>query len=450
MFIHSNDGVELYDNNQMTLKAQEAEVCQIHTHIAQSHDREVTIDNVVVDCVGDVRSTKHHFTVVDTMSNIKVFKGNELWMDIQGKRADQIEIAKNSIFHLHNNTVTCYSETSKHSVTLHGLNRISLSPDEQYLCLFIKKRNGPSFAKLCHVDNLKSFLASVTLMTVQYIEFFWCHDHCLIQAINETGGGYYGNSFLYMLNTDGFNARVNLAKEGPIHHVAWDQINRQFCVIYGFMPASIDIFNVKCDVTFSFPEEYRNYCKFSHNGQFLAVAGFGNMPGEVEIYATKDFKRIGEFKAACTSELYFSNDNQTILTATFYRRLKVDNGFTIWHPFGAKLEHYPKKQLFAVFEKLNPSTTVCTLVPPPKDAIIMSNIKVSKYVPPSQRNNIAKEKAPINPNQKKIKVLKKKLKDVENLKARQIEGMVLDEQQIIKISKQSALEQELADLQELS
>eukprot|EP00835_Amoeboradix_gromovi_P005605 NODE_543_length_6878_cov_0.317008.p2 type:complete len:455 gc:universal NODE_543_length_6878_cov_0.317008:899-2263(+) len=445
MYIHSNDGVEIFDNKKLVMQANAAEVCQIHTSISQSQDRKVIINNELVDCFGDVRSTKHDFTVIDTMSNIKVFKGNKLWMDIQGKRADQIEIAKDSIFHLRNNTVTSYSENSKHSVTLHGLNRISLSPDEQYICLFIKKKNGPSFAKLCHVSNLKSFLSSVTLMTVQYIDFYWCQDHCIIQAINESGGGYYGNSWLYMLNCQGFNCRINLSKEGPIHFVNWDQTNKQFCVVYGFMPAQIDVFNVKCDVVYSFAPDHVNYCKYSHNGQFLAICGFGNMPGDCCIYNTQDYKVIGKFRASLTSELYFSNDNQFIITATFYRRLKVDNGFSVWHPSGAKIQHFHKSQLYAIFEHINPDNFVIKLNPPPKNAIVSKTTKAVKYVPPSMRS--ANTPKVTDPDSKKIKVLRKKIKDIEALKSRSLnDGLKLDQQQLTKISKLDELQSELKKL----
>eukprot|EP00834_Sanchytrium_tribonematis_P003978 NODE_175_length_14138_cov_1.015314.p4 type:complete len:454 gc:universal NODE_175_length_14138_cov_1.015314:9692-8331(-) len=450
MWIYSSEGIEQFKDGTLKSVQGPAEICHIHDLIATSNDRNISIQNNKVDCEGDVRFTKYKYTVIDTLKSIVILKNNELHLEINGKRADQIEVSKDCIFHLHNHTLTCYSNGSKNSVTLHGLNRISLSPDESYLCLFLKKKNGPSFAKLCHVSDIKSFVSSATLMSVQYIEFYWCKDYCIVQAINESGGGYYGNSFLYLLNVNGYTARIPLAKEGPIHHVAWNPIRIEFCVIYGYMPASIDIFNTKCDVVKSFKADHKNYCKFSHNGKLLVISGFGNMPGDTEVYSTEGYTMTGSFRASLTSELYFTSDNQQIITATFYRRLKVDNGITLWHPSGCKINFFAKERLFAVFEDLNPDVAdTFVLKDPPQGAIVEKAPNGKKYIPPSKRggsNVVGANPVESNINSKKIKAIKKKLKEIESLKNKQKEGLVLDEQQSNKISRQNELALELEQL----
>ena len=59
---------------------------------------------------------------------------------------------------------------------------------------------------------------------------------------------------MYLLSANGgFDARVTLDKEGPIHDVSWSPNSKEFAVIYGYMPAKTTIFNQRAVATHSFP-----------------------------------------------------------------------------------------------------------------------------------------------------------------------------------------------------
>ena len=75
-----------------------------------------------------------------------------------------------------------------------------------------------------------------------------------------------------------------LRKEGAIHCVSWSPAGDEFICIFGESPPEACIFNLKCEVTFSFGEAPRNTVSWSPHGRFLALAGFGNMAGELSFW----------------------------------------------------------------------------------------------------------------------------------------------------------------------
>ena len=96
---------------------------------------------------------------------------------------------------------------------------------------------------------------------------------------------YYGSSSLYYLTADGsFECAVPLEKEGPVQDVAWVPGNMQFVVLYGFMPAQGTLFDHKCKPLFTYGTGYRNTITWSPSGRYVALCGFGNLPGDIEFW----------------------------------------------------------------------------------------------------------------------------------------------------------------------
>lgn len=52
---------------------------------------------------------------------------------------------------------------------------------------------------------------------------------------DKTNKNYYGESNLYLMSTigGGFDAKITLDKEGPIHDFSWSPNSKEFIVIYG-------------------------------------------------------------------------------------------------------------------------------------------------------------------------------------------------------------------------
>nr|KAF6377876.1 eukaryotic translation initiation factor 2A [Myotis myotis] len=130
------------------------------------------------------------------------------------------------------------------------------------------------------------------------------------------------------------------AKTGPIYDVIWNSNSTEFCAVYGFMPAKATIFNLKCDPVFDFGTGPRNAAYYSPHGHILVLAGFGNLRGQMEVWDVKNYKLISKPVASDSTYFAWCPDGEHILTATCAPRLRVNNGYKIWHYTGSILHKY--------------------------------------------------------------------------------------------------------------
>ncbi|MEQ2184891.1 hypothetical protein GOODEAATRI_012612, partial [Goodea atripinnis] len=152
-----------------------------------------------------------------------------------------------------------------------------------------------------------------------------------------------GGASAALANKSFFKAdRVNMqwnqkAKNGPIYDVAWSPNSTEFCVVYGFMPAKATVFNLKCDPVFDFGTGPRNAAYYSPQGHILVLAGFGNLRGQMEVWDLKKYKQVSKPQAPDATYFSWCPDGEHIVTATCSPRLRVSNGYKIWHYTGTVL-----------------------------------------------------------------------------------------------------------------
>lgn len=168
--------------------------------------------------------------------------------------------------------------------------------------------------------------------------------------VDKTGKSYYGETNLYVLSANGgFDSRITLDKEGPIHDVTWSPNSKEFGVIYGYMPAKTTVFNQRAVATHSFPLAPRNTILFSPSGRFVLVAGFGNLAGQMDVYdLEKDYRKVCTIEGGNPSVCKWSPDSKYILTATTSPRLRVDNGIRLWHVGGSLMFNEDMIELYHV------------------------------------------------------------------------------------------------------
>lgn len=130
------------------------------------------------------------------------------------------------------------------------------------------------------------------------------------------------------------------AKNGPIYDVVWNKNATEFCAVYGFMPAKATVFNLKCDPIFDFGTGPRNAAFYSPQGHILVLAGFGNLRGQMEVWDIKNYKLISKPTASDATYFAWCPNGENIVTATCSPRLRVGNGYKIWHYTGSILHKY--------------------------------------------------------------------------------------------------------------
>lgn len=238
-----------------------------------------------------------------------------------------------------------------------GVTDFAVSPGENHsIAVFVPERKGqPAAVKVFNVPHFDAPASQKSFFKGDKVELKWndAGTNLLVLAQTEadkTGKSYYGETTLYLLSANGgFDSRMDLDKEGPIHDVTWSPKSTSFAVVYGNVPAKTVIFNSRAQVVHTFPLAPRNTVNFSPNGRFLLLAGFGNMAGQMDIYdCEKDFTKICTIEASNTSVCQWSPDSRHILTATTSPRLRVDNGIRIWHAGGPLMYNEDLSELYHV------------------------------------------------------------------------------------------------------
>lgn len=220
--------------------------------------------------------------------------------------------------------------------------------------------SNPAFIKIYSLSNLKNPVSEKQFFKGEECEFKWNSLGTSILAlvstdIDSTNKSYYGETQLYLLDISGlFVQKISLG-EGPIHEITWSPTSREFAVIHGFMPATTTFFDSRGNSIHSLPKAARNTILYSPHAKFILVAGFGNLPGDIDILDRQNkFNKIISFNASNTSVCKWSPDGRFILTATTSPRLRVDNSIKIWY-FNGTLMYYKKfNELNSVSWKFQP------------------------------------------------------------------------------------------------
>ncbi|TVY80617.1 Eukaryotic translation initiation factor 2A [Lachnellula suecica] len=238
-----------------------------------------------------------------------------------------------------------------------GVTDFAISPgNNQSVAVFIPERKGqPSAVKIFNVPQFASPVSQKSFFKGDKVQLKWNQLGTTLIVLaqtedDKTGKSYYGETTLYVLSANGgFDSRITLDKEGPIHDVSWSPNSKEFGVVYGYMPAKTTIFNQRAVATHTFPLSPRNTILFSPTGRFVLVAGFGNLAGQIDIYdLEKNFKKICTIEGGNPSVCEWSPDSRYILTATTSPRLRVDNGVRLWHVGGGVMYNQDMAELYHV------------------------------------------------------------------------------------------------------
>ncbi|CAL1571228.1 unnamed protein product [Knipowitschia caucasica] len=227
----------------------------------------------------------------------------------------------------------------------------SLSPGVQpsKIAVYVPGSKGaPSFVRLYQYPVLggpTAALANKSFFKADKVDLNWNRkaSAVLVTAstdVDKSGASYYGEQTLHFLNVNGETALVQLGKAGPIYDVAWSPSSGEFCVVYGFMPAKATVYNLQCDPVFDFGTGPRNAAYYSPQGHILVLAGFGNLRGQMEVWDVKKYKQVCKPQAPDSTHFSWCPDGEHVVTATCSPRLRVSNGFRVWHYTGAVLHQW--------------------------------------------------------------------------------------------------------------
>ncbi|KAL7750274.1 hypothetical protein RI367_004447 [Sorochytrium milnesiophthora] len=284
---------------------------------------------------------------------------------------------------------------------------ISMSPGAfPHLALFVpESRNGqPAIVRVFSIKTFQAPIASKTFFKADRVRFVWNQvgNGVLVLTsteVDQSGQSYYGESNLYYLSTAGnYDCRVALDKDGPVHDIAWSPNSKAFAVTYGFMPARTKLFNYRADAVFDFGAAPRNTLLFSPNGRVLVIGGFGNLTGDMDFwdlnaapasYAANSGppprapKLLASANAHSATEFQWSPCGRYLMTASLSPRMRVDNGWKLWHYRGVCVATQSHKELFQACWW--PSSTPARIDTEPTPPAAATNGKPAKAADPNAK-----------------------------------------------------------------
>ena len=151
--------------------------------------------------------------------------------------------------------------------------------------------------------------------------------------------------------------QVPLDKEGPVHDAAFSPKIDEFVVVYGYMPANATIFSsLKCEPIYQLGAGPHNTVRWNPFGRFLCLAGFGNLPGDMQFFDRKadgKYKVIGKARANCSVRCHFDEHDLNSYTFSDFLRCRIS------------LQLFSKCPLaFFIRFQLSGPQTVATFSPP--------------------------------------------------------------------------------------
>jgi len=221
------------------------------------------------------------------------------------------------------------------------LQQISPSVNKMDVLLATFTGGTPSMLALWHVfpdkegeDRMKR-LANKAQMNAEEVEFLWnkkgdavlCVTEC---AVDKTNQSYYGVKGLLLMDRYGTSWRVPISGEAPLQDAQWHPDGNRFVVIDGY-PLRATMLN--CDGKGKTWEIQRSSCntiKFSPQGRFLMLGGFGNLSGNMSFWDVHKKELLGQCCAASSVEHEWAPNGRIFITARLFPRRRVENGFKIW------------------------------------------------------------------------------------------------------------------------
>ena len=152
------------------------------------------------------------------------------------------------------------------------------------------------------------------------------------------------------------------------------------------MPAKTVIFDQRTRVLHDFGSAPYNFISFNPQGRLLALAGFGNLAGKLDVFDRRSLTKVCTIDAPNTSHCEWSPDGRSILTATLSPRLRVDNGIKIYHCSGVLVHYQSTEELYQASWRPTPVEAVPQfgqIIPPAPEpsASVLNLAKDAKSTP---------------------------------------------------------------------
>ena len=240
--------------------------------------------------------------------------------------------------------------------------QFSLSPNDRFVAVFVPELKGaPASVKIFDLgDRGTTTVAQKAFYKAQSISFDWSQSGqglLFVATTDDKSESYYGSSALYFIRLDesGKSIADGLISE-TVHDKQWSPITDEFVALTGALPAELALFDGRTGAKkVSFGKARKNTLRWNPFGRFFLSGGFGNLPGDADIWDKNKALCLSTTRIPCAVTSAWGPDGRTLLTATTTPRMRVDNGFQLTNYDGSIVAKIPIAELYSVVWRPEPA-----------------------------------------------------------------------------------------------
>jgi len=150
---------------------------------------------------------------------------------------------------------------------------------------------------------------------------------------------YYGQKMLYLVNVKAQEAfQIDFPKDPLVTDAVWTPSGRELLVLHGANPACCSVLDVKGDTLCTLERGARNTILINPQSNLAMLGAMGNMSPKMEMWDLGARAQLANKWLADMTHMEWSPCGQYLLTATCAPRLRVNNGYRIYH-YSGSLQH---------------------------------------------------------------------------------------------------------------
>ena len=247
-----------------------------------------------------------------------------------------VYMTTNTLKVMHGRTLSLQSPL--YSLTIPNITQFTMSPNGAFVAAFFPEAKGqPASLRIFDLtDRSARARSSKSTFNAQTAKVIWNSSSTALLAIfstdsDATSSSYYGTSSLMFmrLNAQGEMVASSLVtgeNGGPCHDAAWSGSNDEFIAVTGKMPAEIALYDGRTGTKrMSFGVTRRNTLRWNPFGRFFIAGGFGNLPGDVDVWDKNRGLCLSTTRIPCTVVCEWGPDGRHFLSASTFPRMRVDN-----------------------------------------------------------------------------------------------------------------------------
>jgi translation initiation factor 2A len=225
-----------------------------------------------------------------------------------------------------------------YSLTMPNISLFSLSPSGLLLAGFFPEAKGqPASLRVYDItDRSARPRASKATFNAQNAKILWNKSSTALIAIfstdsDATSSSYYGTSSLFFMRLSDQGDMISSSlvtgeSGGPCHDACWSPTADEFIAVTGKMPAEIALYDGKTgSKRISFGVTRRNTLKWNEFGRVFVAGGFGNLPGDIDVWDKNKALCLSTVSIPCTVICEWGPDGRHFVSASTFPRMRVDN-----------------------------------------------------------------------------------------------------------------------------